>query len=137
MAVNSGKNGELGPSNLVYEGDRTNFIESEGDLVGGANKKENAWSPYGGASGSETKVLANRTPENDESPNAINMSQEAPLGTIVFGEGNTKNVFNNSARISISGEMSNFPGEDNNPSASAQTLFGTNILDYGRADQEA
>ncbi|MDR0676553.1 MAG: hypothetical protein LBF97_05905 [Elusimicrobiota bacterium] len=135
MAINSGKNGELGPNNLVYEGDKTNFIESEGDVVGGANNKGNIWTPYGGATASETAVLANRSPEEKGSPNAVDMTQQEPLGN-VFAEEGGKNVFNNSARISIQGNLSNFPGGDDNPSPMAHTLFGTNALEYGREDQE-
>lgn len=137
MAINSGKNGELGPNNLVYEGDRTNFIESEGDVVGGANNKDNAWSPYGGATASETQVLLNRAPENEASPNAVDMTQQEEIGSWDFGNGgNAKNVFNNSARISIAGVTSGFPGVDDNPDPMVNTIFGTNPLEYGRSDPE-
>jgi hypothetical protein len=135
MAVNSGKNGELGPNNLTYEGDKTNFIESEGDVVGGANNKGNAWTPYGGATASETAVLSNRSPETNDSPNAVDMTQQEPLGTL-FAEEGSKNVFNNSARISIQGNLSDFPGDDDNPDAMVNTLFGVNALEYGRSDPE-
>jgi hypothetical protein len=135
MAVNSGVKGELGPNNLVYEGDKTNFIESEGDIVGGANSKNNVWTPYGGATASETAVLKNRSPEESNSPNAVDMTQQEPLGNL-FEEEGSKNVFNNSARISIQGNLSNFPGADDNPDPMVNTLFGVNALEYGRSDPE-
>jgi hypothetical protein len=141
MALNQNIGGvnanSINPENPIpgqpgtYSGDGTNFIELGNPQ--GSNNGSKAYNPLNGNLLSREQILANRNPEGTQSPNAIDMYQsESPNIT----SENRKNVYNNQARIDIDGNHQSFPGSDDNPSSTAWKLFGTNILDWGRADYD-